>query len=84
MKVMATAGLRVGEAVRLRPCHIEGRILFIRYPKSGADNEKAFITKELVRELRCYIKKESTGTETLYSPFLSRWPWMSSGELAGK
>jgi integrase/recombinase XerD len=43
LELMARAGMRVGEVLRLRPKDIEDRKAIIRAPKSGKDAEAAFL-----------------------------------------
>jgi len=49
------AGLRIGEVVKLRPRHLNGRVLAIEDSKSE-EPRPAFLPQELADELRQYIK----------------------------
>ena len=54
--IMATAGLRVGELLKLKPVDVNGRILTLREPKSGKDKEYAVIPQLVADKLKEYSK----------------------------
>jgi integrase len=59
LELMARAGMRVGEVLKLKPKNIEDRKLIISDPKSGREAEAAFIPKKVADRLKEYIRSES-------------------------
>ena len=47
LELMARGGMRIGEVLKLRLCDIEGRKLIIKDPKSGKEQEVAFIPQKI-------------------------------------
>jgi integrase len=58
MSILASAGLRVSELLKLRACDVNGRVLTLIEPKSGRDEEYAVLSDAVVKRLHCYM---STG-----------------------
>ncbi len=54
--VQLTAGLRIGEVLKLRPMDVQGRKLTLVEPKSGKTSEVAVIPAKTALELNIYIK----------------------------
>jgi integrase len=57
--ILATAGLRISELLTLRKRDISGRVLTLRYPKSGLKEEKAVIPQKLAVELKFYLRNHA-------------------------
>jgi len=55
LELMARAGMRVGEVLKLRPRDIEDRKAVIRTPKSGKEAEAAFLPQKVADRLQKYI-----------------------------
>lgn len=54
--IQLTAGLRVGEVLKLRPMDVQGRILTLREPKSGKYKELAVVSAKVAVRLENYAK----------------------------
>ena len=50
MSILASAGLRVSELLKLRPCDVNGRVLTLIEPKSGRDKEYAVLSELLAKK----------------------------------
>jgi integrase len=57
--MLTTAGLRISELLNLRKKDISGRVLTLRYPKSGLKEEKAVIPSKLAVELKYYMRNHA-------------------------
>jgi len=57
--ILATAGLRISELLNLRKKDISGRVLTLRYPKSGLKEEKAVIPSKIAVELKFYLRNHA-------------------------
>ena len=57
--ILATAGLRISELLNLRKKDVSGRVLTLRYPKSGLSEEKAVIPSKLAAELKYYMRNHA-------------------------
>ena len=55
LELMARAGMRVGEVLKLTPKDIEDRKVIIRDPKSGKELEMVFIPLKVADRLKMYI-----------------------------
>lgn len=55
LELQARCGLRIGEVLSLRVSDVNGRRLTLRRPKSGRDEESAFMPETLAGRLRGYI-----------------------------
>jgi integrase/recombinase XerD len=67
MELQARCGLRVGEVLKLRVCDVNDRKLLIRTPKSGREQEVAFMPEAIATRLRSYISVQSlTGDHPLF------------------
>jgi len=58
LELMARAGMRVGEVLKLKPKNIDDRKIIISDPKSGKGAEAAFIPKKVADRLKEYIRSE--------------------------
>jgi integrase len=56
LELQARCGLRVGEVLGLRASDVKGRRLTIRRPKSGRDEESAFMPETVAGRLRAYLE----------------------------
>jgi integrase/recombinase XerD len=55
LELQARCGLRIGEALGLRVSDVNGRRLALRRPKSGRDEESAFMPETLAGRLKGYV-----------------------------
>ena len=55
IELQARSGLRIGEVLKLRACDLDGRKLTLMTPKSGNENELAFLPTTLAERLKNYI-----------------------------
>ncbi|MGD0659693.1 MAG: site-specific integrase [Syntrophorhabdales bacterium] len=58
-ELQARCGLRIGEVLGLRASDVNGRRLTIRRPKSGRDEESAFMPETLAGRLRTYLETQN-------------------------
>jgi len=58
LELMARGGMRVGEVLKLTPNDIENRKVIIRDPKSGKEEEVAFIPQKVAERLKEYIREK--------------------------
>jgi integrase/recombinase XerD len=56
LELQARCGLRIGEVLNLRASDVSGRRLTLRRPKSGRDEESAFMPETLAGRLRAYCE----------------------------
>jgi integrase len=56
LKLQARCGMRIGEVLGLRASDVNGRRLTIRRPKSGRDEEGAFMPETLAGRLKTYLE----------------------------
>ena len=61
LELMARGGLRVSEVLKLTPSNIEGNKLIVADPKSGMENEIAYIPQKVAHRLRDYIRENGIG-----------------------
>jgi len=59
LELQARWGLRIGEALKLKGADVMDRKLMIREPKSGKENETAFMPEQIAKRLAEYIKMNS-------------------------
>jgi integrase/recombinase XerD len=57
LELMARGGMRIGEVLKLTPNDIHERKLTIRDPKSGKEQEFAFIPQKVAERLKEYIRE---------------------------
>jgi len=63
----ARCGLRIGEVLKLRASDVSDRKLFLRTPKSGREQEAAFMPEAIATRLRSYITAEHlAGDDALF------------------
>ena len=58
IELMARAGMRIGEVLKVTPADIDERKLIIRDPKSGKESEVVFIAQKLTDRLKEYVRDE--------------------------
>jgi integrase/recombinase XerD len=67
MELQAKCGLRIGEVLKLRACDVHDRKLLLRSPKSGREEEVAFMPEAIATRLRSYISTQGlTGDAPLF------------------
>ena len=59
LELPARCGLRIGEVLGLRVSDVNGRRLTIRRPKSGPDEENAFMPETLAERVRAYLDAQN-------------------------
>ncbi len=59
LELQARCGLRIGEVLNLRVSDVNGRRLVLRTPKSGRDEESAFMPETLASRLKAYLETRS-------------------------
>jgi integrase/recombinase XerD len=72
-ELMARAGMRVGEVLKLRPKDIEDRKAIIRAPKRGKEAEAAFLPHKVADRLRKYIGDKGFRPEDRIFPITRRF-----------
>jgi len=58
LELMARAGMRIGEVLKITPKDIEDRKIVLNEPKSGKESEVVFITQKLADRLKEYIREK--------------------------
>jgi len=58
LELQARCGLRIGEVLNLRASDVSGRRLTLRRPKSGREEESAFMPETVATRLKGYIEAE--------------------------
>jgi integrase len=59
LELMARAGMRVGEVLKIRPVDIQDRKITLPDPKSGKESEVVFIPQKIADRLKDYIRDKS-------------------------
>ena len=68
LELQARCGLRIGEVLRLRVKDVSDRKLLLQGPKSGKDEEVAFMPEQVARRLIEYIHNEHLSPEDQIFP----------------
>ena len=68
LELQARCGLRIGEALNLRVKDISDRKLILQGPKSGKDQEVAFMPEQVAKRLVEYIHNENLSPEDRLFP----------------
>lgn len=68
LELQARCGMRIGEVLGLRVSDVNGRRLTIRRPKSGRDEESAFMPETLAGRLKAYLETRSALPEDRLFP----------------
>jgi integrase len=58
LELMARAGMRVGEVLKIRPVDIQDRKITLPDPKSGKESEVVFIPQKIADRLKDYINEK--------------------------
>lgn len=69
LELQARSGLRVGEALKLKPQDIEGRKIILITPKSGNEYEVAFLPEGVTERLNVYITQNNIQPDEKIFPF---------------
>jgi integrase/recombinase XerD len=59
LELQARCGLRIGEVLNLRVSDVNGRRLTLRRPKSGHEEESAFMPETVAARLKAYIEGQN-------------------------
>jgi integrase/recombinase XerD len=59
LELQTRCGLRIGEVLGLRASDVNGRRLTIQRPKSGRDEESAFMPETLAERVRSYLEAQN-------------------------
>jgi integrase/recombinase XerD len=59
LELQARCGLRIGEVLGLRVGDVSGRRLTLKRPKSGRDEESAFMPETLAGRLKTYVETQN-------------------------
>ena len=59
LELQARCGLRIGEVLGLRAADVNGRRLTLKRPKSGRDEESAFMPETLAGRLKTYVEAQN-------------------------
>ncbi len=68
LELQARCGLRIGEVLSLRTSDVNGRRLTLRRPKSGREEESAFMPETLAGRLQAYIEARSIRSDERLFP----------------
>ena len=68
LELMARGGMRIGEVLKLTSRDISDRKLILRDPKSGRENEIAFIPKRVAERLKEYARSACKNADDLLFP----------------
>jgi integrase/recombinase XerD len=86
LELMARAGMRIGEVLKLMPGDLDGQRIHIREPKSGREGEIVYLPKKLVDRLHQYVLKRKTEPSQRIFPITYVAAWyivQKAGELVG-
>ena len=86
LELMAKAGMRISEVLKLWPGDIEGRKLFLRDPKSGKTTETVFIPQKVAERLKSYVREKGIGIDQRIFPITypsARVVVKNAGEMVG-
>ena len=86
LELMARAGMRIGEVLKIRPVDIQDRKITLPDPKSGRESEIVYIPQKIADRLREYIQDKGIEPEQRIFPIAynaARVMFKKAGELAG-
>jgi len=69
LELMARGGMRIGEALNLKPQDFQDRKLHLPNPKSGRSSEVVFIPQKVADRLRDYVYAENIQDDERIFPF---------------
>ncbi len=80
LELMARGGMRISEALKLRPQDVEDRKLILRQPKSGKETEVVFIPQKVAHRLKEYVQEKRIGSDQRIFPitYAVRLGWSSA------
>ncbi|MGZ3598109.1 MAG: tyrosine-type recombinase/integrase, partial [Syntrophales bacterium] len=68
LELQARCGMRIGEVLGLRASDVNGRRLTIQRPKSGRDEENAFMPETLAERVRAYLEAQNLHSDERLFP----------------
>lgn len=68
LELMARAGMRINEVLKIKSKYIEGRKIKLFNPKSGKESETVYITQKLSNKIQDYILDNQIGSEEKVFP----------------
>lgn len=68
LELQARCGLRIGETLKLKVSDISERKLILREPKSGKDEEVAFMPEQISKRLNNYIRNQNLSSNDRVFP----------------
>ena len=86
LELMARAGMRIGEVLKITPKDIEDRKIILHDPKSGKESEVVFVTQKLADRLKEYIREKEVQPDKRIFPITytaSRAIAKKAGKLVG-
>ncbi len=86
LELMARAGMRISEVLKIRPIDIDGRKIFLQAPKSGKHHEVVYISQKLADKLQDYIRSKEIKTNKRIFPLSysgARKIVVKAGEIVG-
>ena len=86
LELMARAGMRVGEVLKLTPEDIQGQKAALKAPKSGREDEVVYLPQKLTDKLHEYISAQNIAFNQPIFPitYISAWLIVKkAGDLAG-
>lgn len=86
LELMARAGMRIGEVLKIRPDDIEDRKITLPDPKSGKELEVVFIPQKIADRLKDYISEKGIEPEQRVFPITynaARVMVKKAGKLVG-
>ena len=86
LELMARGGMRISEALGLKPQDIDGQKLLLHTPKSGREQEIVFIPKKLSSRLQSFIRDTPVPSDQFIFPISyagARKVVVKAGEMIG-
>jgi integrase len=86
LELMARAGMRIGEVLKLLPGDFDGQRVMLRAPKSGRDGEIVYLPKKLADRLHQYtLQREIALSQRIFPiSYVAAWYIVrKSGVLIG-
>jgi len=68
LELMSRGGMRIGEVLKLTSHDIEDRKLTLRTPKSGKEQEIAFVPQRIADRLKEYVIRKGIGPDQRIFP----------------
>ena len=82
LELVARAGMRVSDVLRVTPNDIEDRKIVIRDTKSGKETEVVFVTRKLADRLKAYIRIQNIEMDRRV--FTIKYPYGQDGGQEGR